>query len=186
MLQNDTQENVTIRHSSGRIRFERESQRVYTTWQMVPYTRQHDFECFWNAANTTTGSSQSKPMGMKATAVEVNDVWCFSQQANQKESYATTISIMVLYDQESFGRKVDSRIMVQQETCLKIASFRRFGSPEEVSSAVVWLLCPGASYVTGTVLSVDGASAYTFLPLIEIENESHLPVYGTLPRKAKL
>mmetsp|Transcript_10118 Transcript_10118/g.18377 ORF Transcript_10118/g.18377 Transcript_10118/m.18377 type:complete len:300 (+) Transcript_10118:158-1057(+) len=63
---------------------------------------------------------------------------------------------------------------------------KRFGTPEEVSSAVVWLLCPGASYVTGTVLSVDGASAYTFLPLIEIEDESHLPVYGTLPRKAKL
>jgi peroxisomal trans-2-enoyl-CoA reductase len=63
---------------------------------------------------------------------------------------------------------------------------RRFGSAEEVSSAVVWLLSEGASYVTGTVLSVDGASAYTFLPLVEIEDSEHLPVYGTLPRKARL
>lgn len=63
---------------------------------------------------------------------------------------------------------------------------KRFGSPEEVSSAVVWLLSEGASYVTGTVLSVDGGSAYHFLPLIDIENTAHLPVYGTLPRKAML
>jgi Enoyl-(Acyl carrier protein) reductase len=52
---------------------------------------------------------------------------------------------------------------------------KRFGLAEEVSSAVVWLLSEGASYVTGTVLSVDGASAYTFLPLIEIDDEAHLP-----------
>lgn len=63
---------------------------------------------------------------------------------------------------------------------------KRFGSPEEISSAVVWLLSDGASYVTGTTLSVDGGSAYHFLPLIEIENSTHLPVYGTLPSKAKL
>jgi enoyl-[acyl-carrier-protein] reductase (NADH) len=63
---------------------------------------------------------------------------------------------------------------------------RRFGSAEEVSSAVVWLLSEGASYVTGSVVSVDGASAYTFLPLVEIEDKEHLPFYGTLPRKARL
>lgn len=64
---------------------------------------------------------------------------------------------------------------------------RRFGSPQEVSSAVVWLLCEGASYVTGTVLAVDGAGSYTFLPLVEITDEAHLmPYYGTLPKKARL
>ncbi|EED93408.1 probable trans-2-enoyl-coa reductase, partial [Thalassiosira pseudonana CCMP1335] len=33
---------------------------------------------------------------------------------------------------------------------------KRFASPEEISSAVVWLLSEGASYVTGSVVSVDG------------------------------
>lgn len=63
---------------------------------------------------------------------------------------------------------------------------KRLASPEEISSAVCWLLSEGASYVTGAVVSVDGGSAYHFLPLIDIEDTAHLPVYGTLPRKAKL
>lgn len=63
---------------------------------------------------------------------------------------------------------------------------KRFGSPEEISSAVVWLLSEGSSYVTGTVLCVDGGSSYTFLPLVDIDNKSHLPVYGKLPKIAKL
>jgi peroxisomal trans-2-enoyl-CoA reductase len=63
---------------------------------------------------------------------------------------------------------------------------RRFGSPEEISSAVTWLLSEGASYVTGSVVCVDGGSSYTFLPLIEIDDSAHLHVYGTLPNKARL
>lgn len=63
---------------------------------------------------------------------------------------------------------------------------KRLGTAEEVSSAVVWLLSEGASYVTGAILSVDGGSAYHFLPLIDIENSVHLPIYGTLPKRAML
>lgn len=33
---------------------------------------------------------------------------------------------------------------------------RRMAEPEEIASAVVWLTSPKASYVTGTVLTVDG------------------------------
>jgi peroxisomal trans-2-enoyl-CoA reductase len=64
---------------------------------------------------------------------------------------------------------------------------KRFGSPEELSSAIVWLLSEGASYVTGTVVCVDGGSQYVFWPLLEFGDSARLvPVYGTLPRKARL
>jgi NAD(P)-dependent dehydrogenase (short-subunit alcohol dehydrogenase family) len=32
----------------------------------------------------------------------------------------------------------------------------RFGEPEEIARAAVWLCSPEASYVNGTVLPVDG------------------------------
>lgn len=63
---------------------------------------------------------------------------------------------------------------------------RRLGSPEEVSSAVVWLLSEGASYVTGSVICVDGGGSFVSLPLVAIKDEANLPVYGNLSPKAKL
>eukprot|EP00977_Amphora_coffeiformis_P017571 scaffold5787_cov157-Amphora_coffeaeformis.AAC.15 len=64
---------------------------------------------------------------------------------------------------------------------------KRLGTPEEVSSAVVWLLSPGANYVTGTTVSVDGGAGLTLLPMMDIPNHYHLPVYGgKLPTKARL
>ena len=72
------------------------------------------------------------------------------------------------------------------EKVLPAQPAKRFGTPEEISSAVCWLLSEGAAYVTGAIVCVDGGSAYHFLPLIEIEDHEHLPVYGTLPKIARL
>lgn len=64
---------------------------------------------------------------------------------------------------------------------------KRLGTPAEVSSAVVWLLSPAASYVTGTALAVDGGAGAITLPLMDIPNQQHLPAYGdALPAKARL
>ena len=35
---------------------------------------------------------------------------------------------------------------------------RRFGRPEEVAAAIRFLACPEASYITGSVLKVDGGT----------------------------
>lgn len=36
---------------------------------------------------------------------------------------------------------------------------RRMGTPEEVADAVAWLVSPGASYVNGAVITIDGGAA---------------------------
>ena len=83
---------------------------------------------------------------------------------------------------EAYGPVADEFL----EKLLPSIPAKRLGTAEEVSSAVVWLLSPGASYVTGNVICVDGGSSYTLLPLLEIDEKSNLPFYGTLPRKARL
>jgi peroxisomal trans-2-enoyl-CoA reductase len=45
------------------------------------------------------------------------------------------------------------------QSAAAVVPFRRLGTPAEVSSAVCFLLSPGAAYVSGATLAVDGASS---------------------------
>ncbi len=54
---------------------------------------------------------------------------------------------------------------------------RRLGTAEEVASAVSWLLSPGAAYVTGATLRVDGASSL-WRTHWEVPAHDAMPPYG--------
>ena len=82
----------------------------------------------------------------------------------------------------SFSCLLIFSIMIKQQIVAK-----RLGSAEEISSAVIWLLSEGASYVTGATICVDGGGSYHFLPLMDLDaTKPSLPVYGTLPKRAML
>jgi citronellol/citronellal dehydrogenase len=55
--------------------------------------------------------------------------------------------------------------------------FKRLASVDEISSAVVYLLSPGAAYVSGHVLKVDGASSSWGAQKWEIAEHSAMPIY---------
>ncbi len=44
----------------------------------------------------------------------------------------------------------------QRKAVARGIPMRRFGRPEEVAAAVIFLACPEARYVTGSILKIDG------------------------------
>jgi NAD(P)-dependent dehydrogenase (short-subunit alcohol dehydrogenase family) len=42
------------------------------------------------------------------------------------------------------------------ELVIKNTPFKRFGDPDELTGALIWLLSDASRFVTGTVINVDG------------------------------
>jgi citronellol/citronellal dehydrogenase len=62
----------------------------------------------------------------------------------------------------------------------------RLGTESEVSSAVTYLLSPGAAYVTGEIMKVDGASCVFKNHMVPLGHHEGTPTYDGFHLRAKL
>lgn len=95
----------------------------------------------------------------------------FAGQTNYSASKAGQIGMMKSLSKETAKRKItvncvspgfiDTELLSdlpeeQVKAYKKLVPAKRFGTPEEVAEAVLFLAGPGASYITGSVLDVTG------------------------------
>lgn len=95
----------------------------------------------------------------------------FAGQANYAASKAGQIGMMKSLSKETAKRKItvncvspgfiateliDNLSKEQVKKYKKMVPMRRFGTPEEVADAVLFLAGPKAAYITGSVLEVNG------------------------------
>jgi len=69
---------------------------------------------------------------------------------------------------------------------VKVTPSARLGTESEVSSAVTYLLSPGAAYVTGEVMKVDGASCVYKNHMVPIGHHAGTPTFDGFHLRAKL
>jgi len=95
----------------------------------------------------------------------------FAGQANYAASKAGQIGMMRSLAKETAKRKItvncvspgfiDTELLAdlseeQLSAYKKMVPLKRFGTPEEVAAAVLFLAGPSAAYITGSVLEING------------------------------
>lgn len=83
----------------------------------------------------------------------------------------------VIYSATAAANYADKQMLTKSAADIPA---KRLGSVQEVSSVVCFLLSPGASYITGTCVNVDGANALHGSGW-RVPHHAKLPVYGEPP-----
>jgi 3-oxoacyl-[acyl-carrier protein] reductase len=93
----------------------------------------------------TVGLTKSLSLELGSDGIRFNSIlpsWTTTERIVDLMSYRAKVN----------GTTVDEEI----ERQAKDSVFGRMANPQEVANAVVFLLSPAASYITGVMLSIDG------------------------------
>ncbi len=95
----------------------------------------------------TVGLTKSLSLELGADGIRFNSIL---------PGWTTTESVVDImsFRAKANGTSVDQEIALQ----VKDTALGRMARPEEVANAVVFLLSPAASYITGVMLTVEGGS----------------------------
>lgn len=85
-----------------------------------------------------------------------------------------TIAPGTIYSATAAANYPDPTVFDQ---ALQLQPTGRLGNPEEISSAVCFLLCPAASFITGETVKVDGAQSL-YRSFIEIPKHDNSPAWS--------
>jgi len=125
------------------------------THALVPIMKKHQ----WGRIITFTGTSEPRMLNTAFTAKAAVHVWA-KGLSRELASYGITVNSL------QPGRIRTEQIQKRYPTLESELEYSRqeiplgrFGEPEEIAAVALFLASPLASYVTGTVIPVDGGSS---------------------------
>jgi 3-oxoacyl-[acyl-carrier protein] reductase len=125
------------------------------THAIVPGMREHG----WGRIVTFTGTSEPRMLNAAFTAKAAVHVWA---KGLSREVAPYGITINCLQPGRIHSEQISKRYPTpesEREYAQAEIPVGRFGEPEEIAAVAMFLASPLASYVTGTVIPVDGGSS---------------------------
>jgi len=113
----------------------------------------------WGRIVTFTGTSEPRMLNAAFTAKAAVHVW---SKALSREVAADGVTINCLQPGRIRSEQIKKRyptLESELEYSRAEIPVGRFGEPEEIAAVAIFLASPLASYVTGTVIPVDGGSS---------------------------